>query len=142
MESLHPMVVHFPIALLLSAVALDLIAFAGKWPQIHRVALWNFCLGTVGAAVAVLTGLQAEKIAKHSFDIWKVMERHEQLGVASLILGALVVSFRLLKRDALGAKARVLILVVSGILIGTLCYGAHLGGRLVYEFGVGGSFGK
>jgi hypothetical protein len=26
-------------------------------------------------------------------------------------------------------------------MVGTLSYGAHLGGRLVYEFGVGGSFG-
>ena len=60
MESLHPLVVHFPIALLLSAVGLELLALLLKRPALHRISLWNLCLGTLGAAAAVLTGLRAE----------------------------------------------------------------------------------
>lgn len=142
MESAHPMVVHFPIALLVAALALDSLALALKRPQLHRVALWNLSLGTLGAGAAVWTGYQAAEIAKHSFEIHQVMELHRKLGIATLTLGLLTAAWRLWKRDQLGRQARRLTIVALLGMLGTLAYGAHLGGRLVYEFGVGGSFGK
>ena len=69
MESVHPLVVHFPIALLLTAVALDLLAVALKRPGWHRIALWNLAMGTAGAGLAVWSGLRASEVAKHTFDI-------------------------------------------------------------------------
>lgn len=142
MESVHPLVVHFPIALLLSAVGLDLVALVLKRPPLHRLALWNLTLGTLGAGVAVWTGYRAADIAKHSFEIHQVMELHRKLGIATLILGSLAVIWRLWQRDTLGGLARTLTLLLMLVMTGTLAFGAHLGGRLVYEFGVGGSFGK
>lgn len=141
MESAHPLVVHFPIALLLMAVLLDLLAIALKHPAWHRVALWNLGLGTLGAGVAVWSGLRAAEVARHTFAIHQVMERHERLGVATLILGSLIVAWRLLARDRLGPRSRTLAMLLMAAMAGTLAYGAHLGGRLVYEFGVGGMFG-
>ena len=142
MESVHPLVVHFPIALLMTALRLDGLALALKRPGLHRVALWNLSLGTIGAGVAVRTGLWAAEIAKHTFEIHQVMELHRKLGIATLVLGIVVVAWRLWKRDQLGLRARLATLVLMLAIAGTLGYGAHLGGRLVYEFGVGGSFGK
>lgn len=135
------MIVHFPIALLLTALALDSLALLVKRPALHRVALWNLGLGTLGAGVAVLTGYQAAEIAKHTFEIHQVMELHRKLGIATLILGGFIVVWRLWKRDQLGVRARLFTLLVMLVMTGTLSYGAHLGGRLVYEFGVGGPFG-
>ena len=141
MDSIHPLVVHFPIALLLSGVGLDSAALLLRRPHLHRIALWNMALGTLGAGAAVLSGLRAEAVAKHSFEIWKVMELHERLGITTLILGLLIVGGRLLRRDCLPTGWRMAALLVSVALLGTLSWGAYLGGRLVYEFGVGGRFG-
>ncbi len=141
MESVHPLVVHFPIALLLASFVLDLTALILRRPQIHRVALWNLCLGVLGAGGAVLTGLKAEEIAKHSFEIWNVLTLHERLGFTTLILSFLGATLRLVRRDRLSKRLRVLSILLSGAMVGTLVVGAHLGGRLVYEFGVGGPFG-
>ena len=135
------MVVHFPIALLLSAVALELLALALKRPALHRVSLWNLGLGTIGAGTAVWTGWQAAEIAKHTFEIHQIMELHRKLGLATLILGTLVLVWRLWWRDQLSRQVRLMLLAVLLAMAGTLSYGAHLGGRLVYEFGVGGPFG-
>ena len=142
MESAHPLVVHFPIALLLTAVVLDLAALALKRPGLHRVALWNLSLGTLGAATAVLTGLQAEDTAKHSFEIWQVLELHKRLGITTFILGIMVVAWRLQKRDHLTPRARAITIAAMMLMASTLSTGAYLGGRLVYEFGVGGQFGR
>jgi len=141
MESLHPLVVHFPIALLLTALALDALALLLRRPSLHRVALWNLCLGTAGAAVAVLTGLRAAEVARHSFDIHRIMELHRKLGIATVSLGSLLVAWRLWRRDRLTSRSRLLVLLLMLAMGSTLAYGAYLGGRMVYEFGVGGSFG-
>lgn len=141
MESFHPLVVHFPIALLLTALGIDLAAIVSRRPALHRIALWNLGLGTLGAGAAVLSGLKAEGIAKHSFEIWRVMERHQQLGIATAILSLLVLGWRLVTRDQLTRSARLAMLAAMLAMGITLSVGAHLGGRLVYEFGVGGSFG-
>lgn len=132
----HPLIVHFPIALLLVAVVLDLLALALKRPSLHRVALWNLCLGTIGAGVAVLTGREAAEVAKHSFQIWKVMEQHQRFGFATLILATLASALRLVTRDRLTPPLRAVSLILMIAMAVTLSLGARLGGRLVHEFGV------
>jgi uncharacterized membrane protein len=92
--------------------------------------------------VAVLTGYRAAEIAKHTFEIHQVMELHRKLGVATLILASFVLAWRFWKRDQLSRPIRVLTMLFMMAMAGTLAFGAHLGGRLVYEFGVGGTFGK
>ena len=141
MESLHPLVVHFPIALLLTAVAVDGFALILKRPALHRVALWNLCLGTLGAATAVLTGLHAEDVGKHSFEIWQVMQLHKRLGIITLILGIMASGLRLFTRDRLSPRLRALAFALMLAMASTVALGGYLGGRLVYEFGVGGRFG-
>jgi uncharacterized membrane protein len=142
MESVHPLLVHFPIGLLLTALGVDLLALTLRRPALHRVALWNLALGTLGAAAAVWSGYQAAEIAKHTFEIHQVMELHRKLGLATLVLGGVLVAWRLWKRDRLSFRVRTMMLALMVAMAGTLGYGAHLGGRLVYEFGVGGSFGQ
>ncbi|MBI3996435.1 MAG: DUF2231 domain-containing protein [Candidatus Omnitrophica bacterium] len=133
---IHPLIVHFPIALLLTAVLLDGLAIILKRPALHRVALWNLCLGTVGAGVAVLTGREAAEVAKHSFEIWKVMEQHQRFGFATLIFATLASALRLVKRDQLPPSLQAVSLILMLAMAVTLSLGARLGGRLVHEFGV------
>ena len=141
MESLHPLVVHFPIALLLSALVFELAALVVKQPTLHRVSLWNLSLGTMAAGAAVFTGLRAEEMAKHSFEIWQVMGLHERLGITTFILSLIVTVWRWRKRDQLTRRARAVTLAAMLAIATTVSVGGYLGGRLVYEFGVGGKFG-
>ena len=142
MESLHPMVVHFPIALLLTALLIETPALILRKISWHTVSLWTCGLGTLGAAAAVLTGRQAMGAAKHSFEIGEIMELHEHLGYVILALASLVTIWRLVKKDSLSIRARWLAWSVLAVACGTLTFSANLGGRMVYEFGVGGSFGR
>lgn len=142
MESLHPLVVHFPIALLLAGALTDLLAWLLKRPALHQMALWNLGLGAVAAGVAVATGLRAQVVAKHSFEIWQVMEVHERLGISTLLLSLLLTGWRLQRRNQLAGHERRALAAGWLALCGCVVWGAYLGGRLVYEFGVGGAFGR
>jgi uncharacterized membrane protein len=136
------MVVHFPIALAACAFLVETLALLFKKPAWHRAALWNLALGAAGAALAVITGRLAGAAAKHSFEIHKLMEFHERLGYAAAVLLFFVAGWRLAKKDLLTPRSRRLAWAFLGLAVGIIAFGAHLGGRMVYEFGVGGSYGR
>jgi uncharacterized membrane protein len=53
---LHPMIVHFPIALLFASVALDWAGYWLKHPNLTRAGFYILVLGALGAGGAALTG--------------------------------------------------------------------------------------
>lgn len=142
MESIHPITVHFPIALLTAAFVVEMLALLFRKPFWHRIALWNLGLGAAGAVAAVLSGRQAMAVAKHSMEIHEVMELHERMGYGVLIGSSLLLAGRVLLRDSLGPRSRWAAWLLLGLVCAGMAFGAHLGGRMVYEFGVGGSYGR
>lgn len=139
MLNVHPLVVHFPIALLMAAAV---VLGLGVWQwseRLIRCARVNLWLGTLGAAVAVRTGLWAEEAAQHSFEIHQVMERHEALGLWVLGLSATLSLLSVVApviRSRRWQWALLAGLVATAVVLGI---GARYGGRLVYEYGVGTS---
>ncbi|MCM8812173.1 MAG: DUF2231 domain-containing protein [Candidatus Omnitrophica bacterium] len=142
MENLHPVFVHFPVALLLTSCGIEAAALALKRSAWHRVSIWNLALGTIGAAAAVVTGRMAQETAKHTFEIHQVMSLHEKLGYVVLGLCSAVLAWRLLRKDRLKTAYRWLAWGLLLAACGVMVFSAHLGGRLVYEFGVGGIYGR
>lgn len=53
---LHPLAVHFPLALWLTSTLFDLIARWREDPLYRRTAYWLVSLGLVGAAVSIALG--------------------------------------------------------------------------------------
>lgn len=67
---IHPMVVHFPVALLLFSVFLDALGAARRDEKLHRAASYSLMAGVAGAILAVGTGL---------FQAYKMEERFAQM---------------------------------------------------------------
>jgi len=147
---LHPLVIHFPIALLLVA-PLFIIAGIVMNPQEGRpylvTALFLMVLGTVGTMLAVLTGEAAAEVAHRTVAMSAVLERHQELaettrdifGLLTVIFAAILVVPRLLKRETTTGAARILplaFLIFYGSGAVLLVNTAHNGGRLVHELGV------
>jgi uncharacterized membrane protein len=55
---LHFLIVHFPIALTVMAAVLDVRAYWGKRPELHRTGYALILWAAAGASLAMLTGLQ------------------------------------------------------------------------------------
>ena len=147
---LHPLVIHFPIALLLVAPAFIIAGIVmnsqnGRPYLITALAL--MVLGTLGTVAAVLTGEAAAEVAHRTAGMTVVLERHQELaeltrdifGLLSVIFAVILFAPRWLKRETTTAAARVLpaaFLILYGAGTVVLLNTAHHGGRLVHEFGV------
>lgn len=138
MQNWHPAFVHFPIALLLAALVLEILAALSRKESLRHGATCCLVLGAVGGLAAMVTGLQAEETVRHSEAAHEIMETHEKLGIAVFILAAALSIVRLLGWDRTAAARAVFTLALAAT-VALVLYGGYLGGRMVYEFGVGTS---
>lgn len=149
-NAMHPLIVHFPIALLLIAplfVLLGAVLSLQKGRPFLESALVMMAIGTISLFVAAESGEAAGRMAGETSQIKQVLEHHEELAEATEVLfSALTVAFaallfvpKLLRREltrnfSVALLAAFLILYSTGALF--LANTAHQGGRLVHELGV------
>ena len=131
---LHPMIVHFPIALFLIALALEILGFITKKETFHQSALTLYVIAALMTPLVVRTGIwEATKIGlshplldKHrTFALWTMWTSLMSLPLLWLIKKEASKYFRILF---------LMFLIATSILVSI---GADKGGRMVYEYGIG-----
>ena len=141
-ELWHPLLVHFPIALLLVGTALRLVGeLRRRWsPSSFLVPGGRLLLvlGTLGAWAAVYTGTWADAAVARSLCDPTVVEAHETWGyrVGYLFSAGLLVDGVLwLRRSGAWVRRGLLTVFVLVLLGGStgLGYVGHLGAKLVYQ---------
>jgi uncharacterized membrane protein len=155
-QALHPLIVHFPIALLLIA-PLFVIAGAvlrserGRWLLISALIL--MIAGTTGTFVARATGDAASKLIGSNPQVHLVLENHEELAettslafsVLSLTFAAIVFAPRFLpnvENRVVSSLLPLAFLIFYSAGAVLLLNTAHNGGRLVHELGVHAAIGS
>jgi uncharacterized membrane protein len=149
-DALHPLIIHFPIALLLIApifIVVGAVLTPAKGRSYLIAAMVLLLVGTAAIFVAVESGEAAGKLAERTPGMARVLETHESLAertqavfsVLSVIFLALLAVPWLLKRADTRLTTTILplaflVLYSAGALL--LVNTAHNGGRLVHEFGV------
>lgn len=129
----HPATVHFPIAFLLGAVALDLYAWWRARADLVRAATGLMAAGVLVGLVSATTGVVAFfTVPAHTDEAHTLMYWHLGLNAAALVLFGAVVLLRR-RPEPPGAGARVAGLVAAAVLAA----GGFLGGRIVYRGGAG-----
>jgi len=148
-DGFHPLVIHFPIALLLVAPVFIMAGLAAprEARSCFAAALILMGLGVVAAWVAVASGHAAAELVEQEGAVRTVLERHAELGeMTRNVFTALTLVFMVfvflparLKRPlsrgvTAGLGLLFLVLYAAGALL--LANTAHQGARLVHEFGV------
>ena len=149
-QAVHPLIIHFPIALLLVAplfIVIGLLRRPDCSFQFMLVALILMALGTVGTFVAASSGEAAGELAEKIPQAKAVLEHHRDLAetteiafsALTLIFASILFVPRVFKGQPTRATSTLLPLIflvfyATGII--TLANTAHQGGRLVHELGV------
>jgi uncharacterized membrane protein len=140
LADIHPKVVHFPVALLITYSFLEIIGIAFNKEFISKTALLILCLGVVTAFFAVLTGNQAAS----EFDFWNeksnaLLNEHQTYATYLLWFSAIICGLRIfvvLKKKFTGIIKYIFILFALIMIFIVYQTGMH-GGDLVKKFGVG-----
>lgn len=150
--SLHPQIIHFPIALFTVYTFLEIVGLVFKKDIFTKAAFIILILGVLGAFAAVLTGNQAEEAWKQWNSISKeLLEEHELFATITLwyffgllVLRTLFVINVEIKnkfiKHATKMKIAFVILAFAGCFF-VYETGGH-GGKMVYKHGVGISIEK
>jgi uncharacterized membrane protein len=149
-DSLHPLIIHFPIALLLVSPLFILVgAFLtpSKGRPYMVAALILLLLGTGSLFLAVETGEAASELAERTASMSPMLESHQALATETkgifAALSAIFLGIFFLPRLTGQPEKRLFsmvlplaFLVFYGVGILFLVNTADAGGRLVHEFGV------
>ena len=132
--NVHPVFVHFPIALFPTALLFYLIGIIRKRTDILLAG--QICLGLslAGTAISVLTGYLAQESFPHGETIHRMMGTHQMLGFAILTQAVVLMIWSFLKREG-KPKASPLFLVLFGMTTLAILQNADLGSRMVFVEG-------
>ncbi len=136
LDNLHPLFVHFPIALLSLFFMLDFVGSLMNKPNLRQGAGWFLYCGTLFAVMTVAAGLVAAGTVAHGGDVHEIMEHHEHLGISVLVLAIILSLWRVLTKALIVGAANTLFQIFAAILLGLVVLTADLGGLMVYQHGV------
>lgn len=150
LEGMHPIVVHFPLGLLLIAWIPMLLCVVdkkrrGKW---MHTALTILVIGTLFTFAAVFTGEATEEIIGSTTQIIEdAVHEHEETAESArnyFIVTTVLFFFATIARKKLEASKKKPALIVIAILVAlgyglgtlTLANAGHQGGVLVHQYGI------
>jgi len=136
MPNLHPVWVHFPIALLPLALVLYIVGISKSKKGLCQAGIITLSLASIAAALALWTGRRAGESIPHGGAIHSLMETHSTLGWAILIGVVLLTAWSFFTNEG-APKAPYAFLIALILLNLTVLQQADLGGRLVYVEGAG-----
>jgi uncharacterized membrane protein len=139
LENFHPLVVHYPIALLTASVPIYFFAWIFRNESLELIGLWLLGLGTLGAAGAVYTGLSASEGVMVAQSVRaNILIYHKWLMIAVLALSIVLAGWALVAHP-MPRKGRTLFMIGLVVMAIVLAKGADYGGWMVYSYNAGGS---
>lgn len=132
LNEIHPSIVHFPIAVLPIAIGADLLGRLTGSRSLSEIGRVLMPVAAAGAAVSAATGLIAQQEVNAAGTAGDLLVTHRNLNLSLTAITALMAARRWSEDEA---GSGYLALGLAGL--GALSYSAYLGGKMVYEHGVG-----
>ena len=125
----HLLVIHFPIALLSIAVLFDFLFYFTEKEDLVGASWWTMFFGVISCFVAVITGFVSDSLYEHLFDTWPLWENHGMVQILSFLLFVLLFYIKAYLPKTV-KNYPITYLIISGLFVLILFYGAHLGAVL------------
>ncbi|MCR1795695.1 MULTISPECIES: DUF2231 domain-containing protein [Leptospira] len=133
---LHPMIVHLPIGLLVTATLFEFLGLIVPKLKLNQTAYNIYIFGFFTALIALVSGFLSDNLLGHGYRGHNIAHEHKNLMIIATIIwgfGTIIVWKMKTKLNEWTISFFIIYLITASIF--TL--GANLGGELVYQFGVG-----
>lgn len=140
LRDIHPLTTHFPIALLVVSVFLDVVArFRSDSAGLRKASYITLILGAIAAVVTVITGnIALQAVGGENSAKGQLVNTHQALAVLSTLIFVVLAIWRYRsQRGGQDASTRGLYLGVELLGVVGLVLTGLAGGNLVYTYGLG-----
>lgn len=131
-QEFHPAIAHFPIALFPTAVLADAIGVATDNQRLMDIGRMLMPVAVATMAATSLSGFTAQGAVRTNQVSEDILATHRNLNVSALI-AAMAMAYLRARQEKPGMTYLAAGLAMSALLT----YSGYLGGRMVYEHGVG-----
>lgn len=141
MKPVHPILVHFPIALLSLSVAADLIGYFADVASLRDTGWWALLGAALGGIATAAAGVYDMKRADITEEVHHRVHRHMHVG---LVLVAAIIGLTLWRWSvqSAGGIVPMIYLDLAVLTVALAAFQGWLGGELVYTDGVFVAQGK
>lgn len=136
MKPVHPMLVHFPIALLVTSVTFDAVFFFTSIETLRHAGWWMLAAAAAAGVVTVAAGLFDMRRATLADDVHERVHRHMWIGVALFVAIGGLTFWRWTFYDNPGRTLSAVYLDFGLLAVALAAFQGWLGGELVYTHGV------
>ena len=144
LQPIHPKIVHFPIALFMTALGLDFVslifpatggsALGGEKESLHKTAMHIYVIAALMTPLVVRTGLWEEERLHLGHP---VLETHRMFALWTVWVSLMSLPVLWFIKQKSQKIFRVFFIIFLIVVAGLVTLTGHNGGRMVYEYGVG-----
>ena len=136
LDVIHPIVVHFVIAMALITVVFDTIGVVSGKKNLFEVSFWNLIVATVAIFVAIIFGQVEAGLANPYGASRDILNIHSTIGWSLAGVLALLTGWRYVARQKDPANLPRGFLALDVVLAGLVITQVYLGDKLVWVYGL------
>ncbi len=135
-DNIHPLFIHFPIALYATAYFFDVLGYILKQRKFLVAGWYNLTMGVVASLFTVATGFMADTKYGHMQEPFPIYKSHGSLMILAVFGFIALFAWRFEDRPGLPGKPKsnLAYLIVQSLLLGLVFFGSHLGAILGDRF--------
>jgi uncharacterized membrane protein len=135
-DTIHPIIVHFVIAMVLFAFVCDVIGYFTSNHRLLEASWWNLFFATIAIFVAVIFGQFEAGLGEPYNVVRPVLNVHTLLGWSLSGILAAITAWRYVIRSRNPGKISIYYLAASLILVVLVGTQVYFGDKLVWVYGV------
>jgi uncharacterized membrane protein len=135
-DPIHPIVVHFIIAMVLFSFCCDVIGYFTRNARFFEVSFWNLLVAAVSIFVAILFGQFEAGLANSYAASQSTLNLHTITGWSLSVILVAIVAWRFVIRNRNPLRIPPAYLGIATVLSLLVCFQTYLGTQLVWVYGL------
>lgn len=135
-DTIHPIVVHFVIAMVLFAFVCDVVGYFTHNYKLYEVSWWNLFFATISIFIAIIFGQIEAGLALAYQAVESVLNIHTIIGWSLSGILAAITGWRYVLRSRNPQTLPIPYLGIELLLMTLVCFQVYLGDELVWVYGL------